>query len=211
MGKPLIAWTIESAKKCAYIDKTIVSTDDQEIASISTCFGAIVPFVRPADLASDTATSFSVVKHAALFLQKKNNEKYDFAVLLQPTSPLRDSDDIRKAIELLESKQADSVVSVCEVEHSPLWMNTLPADHSFAGFILKSIDGKRSQDLPTYYRLNGAIYISKIERMLSEGKLYFNTKSFAYIMSREKSIDIDSGLDFTIAEAICSTMIKSIH
>jgi N-acylneuraminate cytidylyltransferase/CMP-N,N'-diacetyllegionaminic acid synthase len=198
-GKPLIAWTIDAALKSKYIDKTIVSTDDKEIADISTKYGAEVPFIRPAHLSTDTASSIDVVFHAVEFL-KKNNEQYDIVILLQPTSPLRTTKDINKALEMLNNK-TKAVISVCETDHPPLWSNTLPEDHSMKDFIRPEIKNKRSQDLPKFYRLNGAIYISEVNYLkINNGFLGEQTKAF--IMPRERSIDIDSLLDFILVKEV---------
>jgi len=198
-GKPLIVWSIEAALASVYIDKTIVSTDDAEIAEISRIAGASVPFMRPPELASDTATSADVVMHALDYLDSQNDH-YDYSVLLQPTSPLRTNTDIDAALELCIEKDANSIISVCETDHSPLWENTLPPDHSMVGFINESIAKLRSQDLPTYYRINGAIYISKTDDFKVRRTFFVPEKIYASIMPKERSIDIDTALDFAIAE-----------
>ena len=165
-GKPLIAYTIEAALKSKYIDKVIVSSDDEEILNISSNFGADI-IKRPIDLANDTATTFDTIKHTI-----DNFEKYDYIVLLQPTSPLRNEKHIDEAIQLLEEKNADSIISVCEMDHSPLWSNTLPKDGNMSNFLKDEILNKRSQDLEKYYRLNGAIYICKTSKLLEKKVLY---------------------------------------
>ena len=153
--KPLIAYTIESALKSKYINKVVVSSDDDETLEISKSFGA--EFIkRPGELASDTATTFDAIKHTI-----DNLEEYEYVVLLQPTSPLRNEKHIDEAIEFLEEKQADAIVSVCEMDHSPLWSNTLPKDGNMNNFLRDEVLNKRSQDLEKYYRLNGAVYICK--------------------------------------------------
>ena len=195
-GKPLIAYSIEAGLKSRYIDKVIVSSDDDEILSLSKKFGADI-IKRPNELASDTATSFDAIKHTI-----ENSNKYDYIVLLQPTSPLRNSTHIDEAIELLDSKNADAVVSVCEMEHSPLWSNTLDDSLSMCGFLRDEVLSKRSQDLEKYYRLNGAIYICKIDKLLEEESFFLKENIFAYVMDRESSIDIDEGIDFKIAGTI---------
>ena len=159
-GKPLISWSIEAALKSKYISKVVVSSDDEEILNISSNFGADI-IKRPYELANDTATTFDTVKHTI-----DNFENYDYIVLLQPTSPLRNENQIDEAIELLEEKQADAIVSVCEMDHSPLWSNILPEDGNMRGFLREEILNKRSQDLEKYYRLNGAIYICKTYKLL---------------------------------------------
>jgi len=197
-GKPLIAYTIESAIKSGVFDKIIVSTDSSKIAEIAGKYGAEVPFIRPKELATDETSAVDVILHALQFLNNRG-EKYDYFALLQPTSPLRTAEDILNAVNLLFEKNANSVVSVCEIEHSPLWMNTLPNDLSLEGFIREK--RKRRQDLPRFYRLNGAIYLASVGYFLRE-KDWFKEKSYAYIMPRERSVDIDDYVDFKLAEVL---------
>lgn len=206
-GKPLIAWTIEAALKSKYISDVIVSTDDIEIANVSEEYGADVPFMRPQELSSDKATSIAVVEHAINFSKVNLSKEYDFILLLQPTSPLRISKDIDNAIELLVRKKADSIVSMCECEHSPLWSNTLPEDHNINDFDKEEIKNQRSQDLPTYYRYNGAIYLSRVNRLLKDKDFSFRSKSYAYIMPMNRSVDIDNELDFLQAEILMKSVL----
>ncbi len=199
-GKPLIAWTIDAAKKTKYISEVVVSTDSLEIKKTAEEFRATVPFMRPEHLSNDTASSFDVVEHCIEFYQTQLNQSFDYIILLQPTSPLRTSADIENAIQLLNEKNADAVVSVCETEHSPLWSNTIDATLSLEHFLRDEVKNKRSQDLPTYYRLNGAIYICKTEELLKQKTFFLKQKCFAYIMDKENSVDIDTALDLKMAE-----------
>ena len=195
-GKPLISWSIEAALKSKYISKVVVSSDDEEILNISSNFGADI-IKRPYELANDTATTFDAIKHTI-----ENVEKYDYIVLLQPTSPLRNENQIDEAIELLEEKQADAIVSVCEMDHSPLWSNILPEDGNMRGFLREEILNKRSQDLEKFYRLNGAIYICKTDKLLENKSFFLKDNIFAYIMDKKNSIDIDEEIDFEIAKVL---------
>lgn len=197
-GKPLIVWTIEAALAATKITKVIVSTDSEEIAEIAQKAGAEVPFIRPDYLSNDTATSVDVIIHSLNFYKSQKTEINNF-VLLQPTSPLRTSADIDAAINLHIKRKANSVTSVCEMEHSPLWSNTLPDNHSMEYFLKPEIVGKRSQDLDKYYRLNGAIYICNVRTFLKEKTFISKNKSFAYIMKKEHAVDIDDDLDFEFA------------
>ena len=181
-GKPLISWSIEAALKSKYISKVVVSSDDEEILNISSNFGADI-IKRPYELANDTATTFDTVKHTI-----DNFENYDYIVLLQPTSPLRNVKHIDEAIELLEEKQADAIVSVCEMDHSPLWSNTLPKDGNMNNFLRDEVLNKRSQDLEKYYRVNGAVYICKTDKLLENKSFFLKDNIFAYIMDRKSSI-----------------------
>jgi CMP-N-acetylneuraminic acid synthetase len=201
--KPLIAWTIQAALDSDCFDQVLVTTDDPDIIDLARKMGSWVPFVRPAVLCSDTASSFDVVVHA-LDYASAEGKSYEAFCLLQATSPLRTAKDIKSAVALYNEKSADAVNSVCEMDHSPLWSNTLPADHSMNNFIDPEINKKRSQDLPVYYRQNGAIYICNISRFLTEKDFLFRSKSYAFIMAKENSVDIDDAVDFCIAESILS-------
>ena len=207
-GKPLIAWTIEAAKNCSKIEDVIVTTDSEEIVKVAIEFGARVPFKRPEELSNDTATSFDVVKHCLDYLNEIEDKQVEYLVLLQPTSPLRSSEDIEKAIELLELKNASAVVSVCPTEHSPLWSNTLDETLSLDSFLRDEVKNTRSQDLPAYYRLNGAIYVCKVEDFLKEKTFFLSKNNFAYVMSTESSVDIDTQLDFLVADFLLNKKIE---
>jgi len=201
-GKPLIAWTIESAIRSKYIDSVLVSTDSSEIAEISKKFGAQVPFIRPEYLSNDTADTVSVIKHAIDNIP----DQYDIIVLLQATSPLRNTDDIDGVIEQLDSDFRASV-SVCPAEHSPLWSNILPDDLSMAEFIRPEIKNKRSQDLPTYYRLNGAVYVAELSYFMQQNG-FMGPQTKAYIMDQKHSVDIDTEIDFLFCDTLINQKTK---
>ena len=194
-GKPLIAWSISAAKKSKYVNDIIVSTDDIEIAKVAKKYGANVPELRPEELASDTATTQSVI----MYTLEKFGKDADLVIILQPTSPLRDHIHLDQAIELYLKKGAFSVVSVTPCEHSPLWSNTLPEDRCLKDF-LRVDQLKRSQDLEQYFRLNGAIYIYNAAELSKLGVLEYGKSSYAYVMDRTSSIDIDDYMDFKMAK-----------
>jgi len=196
-GKPLIAWSIEAGLKSKYIDKVVVSSDSDDILDISKNYGTDI-IKRPDELASDTATSFNAIKHAI----KNTIETFDYVILLQPTSPLRNNCHIDEAFELLIRTNADAIISVTETDHSPLWSNTLPKDGSMARFLDEKNKNLRSQDFPTYYRLNGAIYICRADKLLEEKTFFIKDNIYAFKMDRESSIDIDEKFDFEIAGLI---------
>lgn len=198
-GKPMIAYTIEAAQKSGIFDSIIVSTDSERYSDIAKKYGAEVPFLRPSHLSSDFASSIDVIEHTLIELEKEE-KKYDYFMLLQPTSPLRSKEDIVKAADMLLEKMANSVVSVCEAEHSPLFMNTLDESMSLDNFILKE-SNKRRQELPNYYRINGAIYLCNINYFL-EYKDFYKNNSYAYVMDKVRSIDIDDHFDFCMAELL---------
>lgn len=198
-GKPLIGWTIEAAIESGVFSRVVVSTDSWEIAVTAAQFGAEVPFMRPGELSTDDTPSIEVLIHAANELMAGKETPWTHLACLQPTSPLRTAANIREAVDLLETKKADAIVSVCKSEHSPLWSNTLPANLSLDGFIPENIQKTPSQQLPPYYRLNGALYLCRIQRMIQERTLFLKTGAYAYVMSRRDSIDIDDQVDFDLA------------
>jgi len=203
-GKPLVAWTVEAGLKSKYIDRLMVSTDSIEIAEISKKYGAEIPFIRSVELASDTTTTTDVVIHTINYYKTILNKSFDFIILLQPTSPLRNSLDIDSAIEFLINKAADSIISVSVCEYSPLWSNTLSDNLSMKNFINEDLLNKRSQDLPQYYRLNGAIFICNTVKFIEEKTFFLKDNLFAYILGINKSIDIDTKDDFDFAKYLLS-------
>ncbi len=196
-GKPLIAYTIESAIGSRYVDEVMVSTNSYEYAEISKKYGANVPFLRNEINATDTAKSLDVL-FEVLDEYEKMKIYFDNIVMLQPTSPLRTSENIDEAFRIFYERDADSVVSVCECEHSPLLSNILPKDLSLSGFV-KEENITRRQELQSYYRLNGAIYISKVD-VLRKERSFYGKKSYAYIMNQRQSVDIDTELDLQYVE-----------
>lgn len=200
-GMPLINWTIRAALNSKHVDEVVVSTDCPQIAKISKDCGANVPFMRPEHLASDTASTNDVILHMISELNCTND---DIIMILQPTSPLRTSSHISEALELLENEVASGVVSVCKCEHSPLWAGQLSEDGSFEGFMSEKLLGMRSQDLPVHFRLNGAIYAYSVDELVRRKGIYYDSSVFAYEMSLYCSVDIDTDIDFKLAEVIAS-------
>ena len=200
LGKPLIAWTVGQAKRSRYIDRIIVSTDSEKITNISKRYGAQIPFLRPNKLAGHKTKMIDVILHA-LGRLNGNDEIYDLLMLLQPTSPLRTAEDIDGAIKLLFRKEASAVVSVCEAEHHPLWSNMLPRDGCMKNFMKLDVINKNRQELSRVYRLNGAIYLAYCD-YIRKVKSFFGARTFAYIMPGQKSVDIDSKIDFNLAEIL---------
>lgn len=199
-GKPLIAWTIGCAIESKVFSKIIVSTDSEEIAKVSRKYGADVPFMRPSQLATDSAKGMDVIIHAMEWFER-NGECFDYIVLLQPTSPLRSSEDIVNAVVMCIDKNANAVVSTVECEHHPLWSNILPSDLSMVNFILPEVLNKNREELPKYYRLNGAVYVAKWGYLKNTNN-WFSDRTYAYIMLQERSVDIDSIVDFRLAESL---------
>ncbi len=201
-GKPLIAYTIEVALKSKQITRVILNTDDREIAEVGLSYGAEVPFLRPKDLATDTALAIDVYKYVLNKLEKEENLIIEEFVVLQPTSPLREVSDIDNAITLFREKNADSVVSYCEENHPIRWHKYLTQENKIVSIFSDEQVQNRQVERPSYYP-NGAIYVFK-KKMIVEENVYYNDKSYAYIMSRKNSVDIDTLEDFQYAEFLLS-------
>ena len=198
-GKPLIAYSIECAISSGVFDKVFVSTDSQKYADIAMRYGADASFLRSEKNSGDTASSWDAVREV-IDTFEKNGEHFEEIMLLQATSPLRIPEDIRHAVEIMHKKNASGVVSLTECDHSPIWCNTLPEDKNMDGFEREEYKDLPRQMLPTYYRYNGAIYL--VTRNELNNKNVFEKNCYAYIMPRERSIDIDSYIDFLVAETI---------
>lgn len=195
-GKPLIAYAIEEAIKAKHIDRVIISTDDEEIARVAVEYGAELPFMRPAELASDTSMAIDNYIYTIGRLEEEVGNPVDAFVVLQPTSPLRIAEDIDGAIELFEQKGADSVISYCQEAHPVTWHKYLDDEGRFVDIFAANI--KNRQDNRVSYYPNGAVYVFRTT-MIRERK-YYTDKSYAYVMPRTRSVDIDFIEDFEYAE-----------
>lgn len=204
-GLPLVAHSIHAALQSGMFSHVMVSTDSSVYAKVATDNGAEVPFLRDTRSATDKASSWDVVREV-LNKYQQQGITFDTVALLQPTSPLRTAEDICNAYQLYAAKNAKTVVAVCEMEHSPLWSNTLPESLSMDGFLSKATNRQRQQ-LDTYYRINGAIYIVDVANFMAGNEIY-GADSYAYVMPAGRSIDIDTALDFTIAEAVLNSLEK---
>ena len=196
-GKPLIAWTIEAAMRSRYIDRLIVSSEDEGIIAVARQWGCEVPFVRPAVLAEDHTPGVEPILHAVEAVP----EPYDYVVLLQPTSPLRLTADIDGCIERCCELFAPACVSVTEPDKSPYWMYNLDEK----GFLVPMTDlgytSSRRQDLPRVYALNGAVYVAQTE-WLKRRRSFLSPETAAFVMPRERAHDIDGELDLKICETL---------
>lgn len=199
-GKPMIAYAIEAARKVGLIHEVMVSTEDAEIAEVAKRHGALIPFMRPAELASDTATSLSVLQHAVRTYEQQTGLTVDPVVLIQPTSPLIESADILAAIEKLNASGLNCCVAVCQISERPEWMFTLNNDR-LKPFLPTPFEEKRSQDLPKLYRVNGAVYAIRRDTLLTKNVIIDPESVAAVVMPRERSVDIDEAADFAMAEA----------
>jgi len=209
-GKPLIAWSIETALASS-IDRVIVSTDNSEIAEISSNYGAEVPFLRPPELAKDQSPDLPVCSHTLNFLEQTENYISDAIVWLRPTSPLRTTQDIEECIQKQVTSNADCVRSVCNVSHHPYWMKSFKDDQ-----LLPFLEGKdeqkyyQSQLLPPVYRLNGAVDVIAT-KFIREQNLLYGGDMRGYLMPEMRSIDIDTELDLLIAEVLIKKRLEEIE
>ena len=197
-GKPLIAYTIEAALKSKHITNIIVSTDDEKIYQIGLDYGADDTFLRPSDLAQDESLAIDNYLYTINRLNDEFNYDINDFVVLQPTSPLREAEDIDAAIELFINKSADSVISYTEEHHPISWHKYIDEDQRMESIFPESIQN-RQFNRPTFYP-NGAVYVFNLE--LIKLNKYYSEKSFAYLMPRERSIDIDTVDDFNYVEFI---------
>jgi N-acylneuraminate cytidylyltransferase/CMP-N,N'-diacetyllegionaminic acid synthase len=194
-GKPLIVWTIEAALRSSMLDAVVVSTDDAEIAEVARRAGAQVPFMRPAELAQDQTPGLDPVLHALDQLPQ-----YDSVLLLQPTSPLRTTEDIDACLQLAIERQAPSVVSVTEAETHPYWTYRVNEGRALERMI-DAAPVARRQDLPEVVAINGALYFADASWLRRSHSLV-SAETLAYVMTRERSVDLDTPLDWKLAELL---------
>jgi len=200
-GKPLIAWTIDAALNARCLDAVVVSTEDEEIAQISTECGATVPFMRPKELAQDKSLRNEVVLHAL-----REMPKYDYVVLLQPTSPLRQSLHIDEAFQLMLERKAQTCVSVVEQHPSPYWMFVADERERLRPLLQQPVQTNR-QGLPKVYALNGAIYIGKtnlLQSLLTPDP-FITSETAMYEMLAKYSWDIDDDWDWAVVESMIAS------
>jgi CMP-N,N'-diacetyllegionaminic acid synthase len=193
-GRPLIAWTLRAAQSSRLLTRTVVSTDDDEIADAALAHGGEVPFRRPAELAQDDSSAVAVVLHAL-----EQVGRHDYVVLLQPTSPLRSSADIDAAVQVCLTTGAPSCVSVTRAEQNPYWMYTLN-DNVLSPILPDAPAAHRRQDLPEVYRLNGAVYVAATDWLRDRGS-FVGPGTIGHVMPPERSLDIDTDRDLRLLHA----------
>jgi CMP-N,N'-diacetyllegionaminic acid synthase len=194
-GKPLIVWTIEAALRSSMLEAVVVSTEDPEIAEIARQAGADVPFMRPAALAQDETPGIDPVLHALSELTR-----YLSVLVLQPTSPMRTTDDIDGCLRLASQQNASSVVSVCEPDTHPYWTYSLSRGQTLER-VVDAAPIARRQDLPQVFALNGALYFANAKWLQHNGS-FVAPETIAYVMPRDRSVDLDTPLDWKIAEML---------
>jgi len=199
LEKPLIGYTIDAALKSDFVSRVIVSTDDSEIAEIASRLGAEIPFMRPVELAQDASSAIDVYVYTIDRLQEQAKTAIHEFMVLQPTSPLRTCEDIDRAVEIFRDTQADSVISVTESAHPPVWAKKISPEGILTEYFPEYASNKNRQEIESAYMPNGAIFIFKYA-LLKEFRHYYSDKTYPYIMPARRSVDIDTQLDFDFAE-----------
>ena len=215
LGVPLIAYTIGEALRSQLINRYIVSTDDEEIRQVAMRFGAEVPFLRPSEYSTDTASSVSAMQHAVSWVEQEENIRYDYVIELMCTNPMKTVVDIDAVIQKLVNTGADSVIAVHKLEdHHPIRIKKI-ADDRIVDFCFPESPEMRRQDLkPDAYIRSGSIYGLRRDHLMVEGRRYGSLNSRPYILPPERAVNVDTEIDFLIAERLMSqfprTYIKSI-
>lgn len=199
-GKPLIAWSIEVAKSCRSVDRVIVNTDDEEIAEVSRSYGAEVPFMRPSELAQDTSPVFDALNYGLDFFASQGYSS-THTMQLNPTSPLRTTQHLDQAVDLLVSSQADSVVTVTEAHTHPYWCKKITDKGQLKDFLEEGPDKyKIRQELPKVFALNGSIFLAKNE--LIRNNSYYTENTVPLLMTADHSLDIDTPWEMYLANLV---------
>lgn len=201
-GKPLIAWTIEKALKSRYLDVVLVSTDSPVIAAIAKDCGAEVPFLRPAELATDTANSYDVIRHALGHYRQLAGREFDYTALLEPTSPLREDDDIDRVLAALHgaSGEFDSIVTLGEVGEHPSIMKRM-VGRGIEPFCRELAQTTRRQDNAPAYFPYGVAYVAKTDVLLEENTFY-TRRCMGIPVRRYQNYEIDDAYDFYCVESV---------
>ena len=202
-GKPLIAWSIEAGLRSQYIDLVIVSTDSNKIAGIAAEYGASVPFIRPAELATDETPTIDVVIHALEYLNNQRKQRFDYTVLLEPTSPLRDEADIDRAIkQLVDNVGASSLVGISRTEaQNPAFLVCLSENNFLIGLDQSEIKPVRRQEIRDVYFLEGSIYVSDTKTLIAR-KTFCHQETLGCIFPKWKSLEVDDLEDLLMVEAL---------
>ena len=200
-GHPLIYYTIKAAEDSNCFETIMVSTDSERYAEVARKCGGEVPFLRSEEMSGDNAGSWDTVREV-LNGYKEIGKDFDYVALLQPTSPLRSAEDIKGVVDLLAKDEVNAVVTVTEVEHPVQWCFTMPDNHSMYKLADSPYNYMRRQELDTYYRENGAIFLVDAKKIINPEYNFYADACFGYIMPRERSVDIDTEMDFRLAKAL---------
>ncbi len=199
LGKPLIAYTIQAALESTLLTDVVVSTDDEEIAQVSQDFGAQVPFMRPAELATDRAQAVPTIQHAVREMERIRGCRYDAVVMLQPTTPLRTSEDIDQCLRKLFATDADSVISVVEVGgYHPVRMKRI-VDDRLVDYAEEEVENRPRQELPPVYLRAGSVYATRRDVLMEQGT-FKGRVSRPFVVPAERHVNVDSPMDLKVAE-----------
>jgi len=200
-GRPLLDYSIEVGKRCKHVSRTVVTTDSEAIKDVAVRAGADVPFLRPAELATDTATQEDTIVHAMDFYEKQG-ERYDYVCLIQPTAPLRQVASLDRGFELLAANpDAESVFSVTECEFSPLYVNTLRPDGYLRDWMDEKYKTAQRQEIPVFYRLNALVTISRWEAF-RKNRSFLHDRAMHLVVDRVEASDIDEPVDFFVVKQL---------
>lgn len=209
LGKPLIGWSIDQGRASKYVDAVVVSTDDAGIAAAARAHGAELPFMRPIELASDTASSIDVILHALDSLEQAGR-RYNLLVLLEPTSPLRETADIDAALEaLLAHPEAQSIVGVAKVESGHPSFLLRRNGVLLEPYAPQEFGAKRRQDLDELFFLEGTVYITWVDA-LRERRGFYHERTMPHVVPKYKSFEVDDLTDFTVIEALMAARMKGL-
>lgn len=203
MGIPLIAYTIAEALRSRFITRYLVSTDDERIRQVALEYGAEAPFLRPAELATDTANSVAALQHAVSWVEQEEGVQYDYIIELMCTNPLKTVDDIDAALQKLITTGADSVIAVHKLDdHHPIRIKKIVAD-KIEDFCLPETPETRRQDLkPDAYIRSGSIYSIRRDHLMVDGRRYGTENSRPHILAPERAVNVDTEIDFLVAEKL---------
>lgn len=206
LGKPLLAWTIEVALASRVLDRLVLTTEDEDIATVGKKFGAEVPFRRPAHLASDKSSSYDAVLHAMEWLEENQNYSPDWVVLLEPTAPARQPFHIQEAVKIIKERDdLDSLIAISETPSHFSYARDLKRDEK--GIISRAYDGEilrrftmRTQELPKTYFINSGLYAFKVSNLFDGNRSLWGDRVYGYVMDEKYAIDIDTPYDWQMAE-----------
>ena len=202
-GIPVIAHTIHEALKSDLINRYVVSTDDVEIQKIALSYGAECPFLRPAEFATDTASSVAALQHAVDWVEKVEGKQYDYVIELMATNPMKTVDDIDGCIKKLIDSGADSVIAVHRLDdHHPARIKKIVDDRIIDFCVPERLESRRQDLTPYAYIRSGSIYALRRDHLMIQGQRYGSVESRPYILPPERTVNIDSELDFLIAEQL---------
>lgn len=219
LGKPLLAWTAETAKKSQSVKRWILSTENEEISAVGKKYGLEIPFKRPDELATDTAKAFDVLKHVAEWMKKNENQTYDWIVLLEPTSPGRQPFHIDEVVKIIKEK-GDEITSVCGVSEALGNMSAfkslkIKTDGTMARYYDEApfldLLKLRNQDVPVSYYINSAIYAFKVNNFFSVNPSLWGDKVYGYVMDDKYALDIDTPSDWIVAESKMRNLLLEIR